>query len=94
MRATELLTILSVDFQHDVIQDIKVERQNKILPIGKIEQREGYLVLMAVEENMKPLETKEIVTMLMLNKPLQLVKMAENTEPIYGCRVVDQSLVL
>lgn len=90
----ELLTILSVDFQHDVVQDIKVELQNKISPIGKIEQKEGCLVLMAAEGNMKPLETKAIVTTLMLNKLLQLVKKAETIELIYGCRVVDRSLIL
>lgn len=38
MRAAELLTILSVDFQHNVVQDIKVELQNKISPIGKVQQ--------------------------------------------------------
>ncbi|GGD02155.1 hypothetical protein [Enterococcus wangshanyuanii] len=94
MRAMELLTILSVDFQHDVVQDIKVELQNKIAPIGKVEQQEGCLVLMATDGNMKPLTTKEIVTTLMLNKSLQLVKKAEISEPIYGCRVVDRSLIL
>lgn len=94
MRATELLTILSVDFQHDVVQDIKVELQNKISPIGKVERQEGCLVLIATDGNMKPLETKEIVTTLMLNKPLKLVKIGENIQPIYGCRVVGNSLIL
>lgn len=36
MRATGLLTILSVDFQNDAVQKIKIELKDQVYSIGQI----------------------------------------------------------
>ncbi len=94
MRATELLTILSVDFQHDAVQEIKIELKDQVYSIGQIIKNQDQLILVAAEVTLKPIETKELVTTLMLNKSLQLLKKKETFEMIYGCRIEKNWLIL
>ena len=94
MRATELLTILSVDFQHDAVQEIKIELKDQVYSIGQITKNQDQLILVAAEVTQKPIETKELVTTLMLNKSLQLLKKKETSEMIYGCRIEKNWLIL
>lgn len=94
MRATELLTILSVDFQHDAVQEIKIELKDQVYSIGQITKNQDQLILVAAEVTQKPIETKELVTTLMLNKSLQLLKKKESSEMIYGCRIEKNWLIL
>ncbi|OTN83741.1 hypothetical protein A5819_003721 [Enterococcus sp. 7E2_DIV0204] len=94
MRATELLTILSVDFQHDAVQEIKIELKDQVYSIVQITKNQDQLILAAAEVTQKPLETKELVTALMLNKSLQLIKKKETSEMIYGCRIEKNWLIL
>ncbi|MBO0474536.1 hypothetical protein IGL98_000402 [Enterococcus sp. DIV0840] len=94
MRATELLTILSVDFQHDAVKEIKIELKDQVYSIGQITKNQNQLVLVATEVAQKPIETKELVTTLMLHKSLQLLKKKETSEMIYGCRIEKNWLIL
>ncbi|MEI5992335.1 hypothetical protein A5881_003891 [Enterococcus termitis] len=94
MRATELLTILSVDFQHDAVQEIKIELKDQVYSIGQITKKQDQLLLVAAEVTQKPIVTKELVTTLMLNKSLQLLKKKETSEMIYGCRIEKNWLIL
>lgn len=94
MRVTELLTILSVDFQHDAVQEIKIELKDQVYSIGQIIKNQDQLILVAAEVTQKPIETKELVATLMLNKSLQLLKKKEIFEMIYGCRIEKNWLIL
>ena len=94
MRATELLTIVSVDFQHDAVQEIKIELKDQVYSICQITKNQDQLVLVATEVAQKPIETKSLVTTLMLNKSLQLLKKKETSEMIYGYRIEKNWLIL
>ncbi|MBO0423363.1 hypothetical protein [Enterococcus plantarum] len=50
--------------------------------------------MVAAEVTQKPIKTKELVTALMLNKSLQLLKKKETFEMIYGCRIEKNWLIL
>ena len=94
MRATELLTILSVDFKYGVVNEIKIEFKDQVYSIGQIIKNQDQLILVAAEATQQPITTKELVTTLMLNKPLKLIKRNKSSEIIYGCRIVQNCLLL
>ncbi|GGD02766.1 hypothetical protein [Enterococcus wangshanyuanii] len=92
MRATDILTILSVDMQNNVMYDFKIELNDQLFGVGRIEKEQNKLVLYAAESI--TIEANQLLTTFMLNKSLNLYKFGDKLEPIYGCRVVGSSLVL
>ncbi len=92
VRATDILTILSVDMQNNVMYDFKIELNDQLFGVGRIEKEQNKLVLYAAESI--TIEANQLLTTFMLNKSLNLYKFGDKLEPIYGCRVVGSSLVL
>ena len=94
MRATELLSILSIDFKYKAISKIKIEVKDQFYSIESVVKQQEELIFIASETNDHSIEIKELVTTLMLNKSQKLIKFKDKFEPIYGCRVVQDTLVL
>lgn len=94
MRATDLLTILSIDLKAEAVKEIQLAFGDQLKPIGQLISTNQRLVLIAAEGNQPAVEMKEIITQLMLHKHYKLYKQQREPEPIYGCREDKQILIL
>lgn len=94
MRATDLLTILSIDLKAETVKEIQLAFGEQLKPVGQIGSANERLVLVATEGNQPAVEMKEIITQLMLHKHLKLYKQQQDPVPIYGCREDKQRLIL
>ncbi|WP_088271937.1 hypothetical protein [Enterococcus wangshanyuanii] len=79
-------------YANNVMYDFKIELNDQLFGVGRIEKEQNKLVLYAAESI--TIEANQLLTTFMLNKSLNLYKFGDKLEPIYGCRVVGSSLVL
>lgn len=94
MRATDLLTILSIDLKDERVKEIQLAFGNQLKPVGQLVSDKERLILIAAQEKQAPIEMKEIITQLMLHKHFKLYKQQQDTDPIYGCREENKILII
>lgn len=94
MRATDLLTILSIDLKAEAVKEIQLAFGDQLKPVAQLVSANDRLVLIAAEGNQPAVEMKEIITQLMLHKHFKLYKQQQDPEPIYGCREYQKILII
>lgn len=92
MRAKDLLAAINFDFQHRKIQSLVLQIKEQRFPITRIWIDREKLIF--VSDKAAALESKEIVTQLMLHKNLCVYKLEESLVPIYGYKMDCNQIIL
>lgn len=94
MRASELLTALTLPTQGQNYQGLVISRDQRRFPCSRVRQTEDQLILIA-DSDYPPLPLQKIVVALMTHRPLLLMTYAEDVFlPIYGFKEEANQLIL
>lgn len=94
MKASELLTALTLPQKMQTYQGIAQENQQKRLPITQIRQEEHGLVFRSLP-GQAPLAMKDLLTILMTHRRLSLyLETKTGQQPIYGFKEQDDQIIL
>ncbi|MDT2756673.1 hypothetical protein P7G51_04650 [Enterococcus asini] len=95
MKASELLTALTLPQKKQNLQGIAQYHKQRMLPITRIQQQEIGLVFIS-EIRTAPLSMKDLLTILMTHRRLSLYLQTPHNEvkPIYGFKEQDQQIIL
>lgn len=94
MRASELLTALTLPSQGQELQQLLLSINGTPKPCSGIDYQGDRLILIA-DNNQLPLPMPKLLTALMTHRPLYLFYMEDNAlQPIYGFKEEGNALIL
>lgn len=94
MRASELLTAITLPTQGQAYQGLLISRESRQLPCSQIRQTDGQLIFIA-DNNLPPLPLTKIVIALMTHRSFILMTYAEELFlPVYGFKETADALIL
>lgn len=94
MKASELLTALTLPQKKQTYQGIARFEEQKLLPITQIRQENQGLVFCSIA-GQAPLTMKDLLTILMTHRRLSLYLETKNgTQPIYGFKEQGNQIIL
>lgn len=94
MKASELLTALTLPQKKQTYQGIAHFEEQKLLPITQIQKENQGLVFCSIT-GQAPLAMKDLLTILMTHRRLSLYLETKNgTQPIYGFKEQGNQIIL
>lgn len=94
MRATDLLTTLSIDFDYLTITGILLEFEGSLYPVAEMTIEEDALVFVPAAEGNKGMTVSQVTTALMLHRSKTLFKRHSEREKVYGYKIRMSDIVI